>query len=353
MNYREFGDAYAQHQNGGNDVNFAGVILHGEHKDIVHELEKGREWGYKLGNFVLSHLRGTPIDRQRSADKVHEYIEWAGPWSQMVQEAVLAADIPETIAKNYITELSFHHISQALEPQWLALTGDESGLTDESRTDSQTQLALRTALFIPQRERAIERSTVEQTFQQGRGNSLAASHSGQITEVDATLGKLEFAKLEPNRKLVVVAAPPQFELLSRGLNIDNIILDLEAREVIGAQVKTALGRNREQVRKIEKKYDGRFVVLIDGVDDLGNARSHKVTKGYAIRAHPGLLSMHHLARTPAARIPLAQGFNERDRIAVLKRANESTRGIRFGVPTAGKRIGEKLSQHLAIPVSQH
>ena len=141
----------------------------------------------------------------------------------------------------------------------------------------------------------------------------------------------------------MIAAPRQFEIMSSFLNTDQIILDLDSRQAIGAQVKTRIGSNPEEYKNVLARYDDRFVVLIDGASDLGNVKTfrHKDNKRL-IRIEPGLLSMHHITRTPASDIARHGNLQRHEILRISERANQMTRGSRFSVEEAGRRVGKKL-----------
>ncbi|RLV57145.1 hypothetical protein D9V41_00335 [Aeromicrobium phragmitis] len=115
---------------------------------------------------------------------------------------------------------------------------------------------------------------------------------GMHTEIDAGIALLELTAR--HRSLLVLPAPPQFEMFAGRCNVDFLVLDMKRRQVRGVQVKSM--RHAQDL----DRYDPAVVTIITGEWDLDNVRAvrrHARTSDMDVVPWPGLITTHFLGST--------------------------------------------------------
>ncbi|HJM04234.1 MAG TPA: hypothetical protein QF549_01180 [Candidatus Saccharimonadaceae bacterium] len=298
--------------------------------EVEAEFEVARMWNVRVDRTVLNHLRGVPSqDDEKIHDTFEEYSEWANEWTENTREAVFLACQNDGLSPTYITEMTFHHIAQSILPQWHTLSGDPEGYSDEALTAAQTRLAIINGELM--RQRHGSRALPGERHEANAFSSL----TGAATKVDTKITTLETAKQQKGKSIVSFPASRQLELLGPNRNIEQVLLDADVRHARGIQAKTRVGNTTQAA--LNRKYNPRYVTLIDGITDLGNLRAIRRNGSTVDITEPGMVAMHHLMRTDEKKIPETP-----HKEAILKQAKRMTRGHSSSVPKAGRRVGAKV-----------
>jgi hypothetical protein len=287
----------------------------------VRELMKGpRQWASFFDGLLYSLLKNTHGNSSRTIDK--ELSNYEHNWSEPMLEGVIKESrslaFYDKKATHAVNELNFHILSKEFLPIWRhALLPEIHSPVQTPEIESiQNQLALRGAELSQVKIDALKWQKIEKS-----PTGLVTSLNGQLTEIDAAIVMLEIQKTAPH--LVLLPAPPFFESSSRNdRSVDFIIMDTAFRQSRGIQVKTYIDSFEDTANdpselgayKPVRNYDTRYVTMIDGMVDLGNATMRYIpNKGTVLAPEPGQISLSYLNNNQSADIIQATR-NIKDRI---------------------------------------
>ena len=330
MDYREFADG-------------RGTVVYPERKDAQQEaLEQADAWSNFFERGLLHRLSteaNEPFDTVEAITaKLHDYEDWCNGPLQRLHESLMQHTTVRS--RELLMYLNFHTMSDFFMQQWFrVLTGAEWDSRESRELNGETQDYLAIAsLELQKRREALYRT---------QGPAAARTLNGILAEYDSAIVALGMPQTSPD--LLLLPAPGTFEhSTEKQKNADFILLDLARREVVGAQVKTTVGE--ESFRR----YDPRFVFLIDTATDLGDVISKKEPgkSTPTVVPRPGLIAAHHVRNWPKqmnmrSRPWLGRYISDERTLMGLKfYANTLTHGARDVSGEARERIGKRALHHL-------
>ena len=269
--------------------------------EILEIMEVPREWASFFDRQLSELLKGEMRDSvQDINDQLDEYeFGWSAGYLDDLIEQTQSLAFFDNKATSIVNELNFHVLSKEFMPMWRHVLTPElhPKITPEEIEAMQTGLATRGVQLKAIKNDALKWQQIEKSPQ-----GLVGALSGQISEIDAPVVMLEIPKEMPH--LALLPAPPQFESTHYNTrSADFIIIDTELWHSRGIQVKTYIDSIRNMSNPSEekrtyrptRKYDSRFVTLIDGTIDLGNFTVHYTPgKEAVLTSDPGQISVSFL-----------------------------------------------------------
>ncbi len=237
----------------------------------------------------------------------------------------------------------FHDINLAFLPNWNILLGtakpaptleDHNGIKTALSISGCTQAMNRRALMTSQGESAYFVKEVEEF----RGTA-----EGLLHEVDAAIVLEDIAARSP-RPLIVVPAPSMFEYEAgsrAGLssaNVDFIVIDNQAGECIGVQVKSQV--HAEDL----DEYDDSRVVLIDTKIDLGNQSVKQTKKGSSDKRVVGWAGLISVEQMNAIKLHSTEGrrITKGGFMKLKNFARIEGKGVNPQIRAAAQKIGPRI-----------
>jgi len=292
-----------------------------ETRPELEELMKGpRKWASFFDRKLYKHLEGSSGDSLLDTNNQlisYEY-GWVEPFLDGIIRDSQGMAFYDEKSASAVNELNFHILNKEFLPMWRRALMPETHpqLAPEEIQLMQTNLALRGAELDLVKNDALKWQKIEES-----PIGLVKAMNGQITEIDAAIVMLEILKDEP--QLILLPAPPHFESAYRSSrSIDFIIMDTNLGLSRGIQVKSYIDSIKDASNtgytkseyKPTRKYDGKFVTLIDGMIDLGNATNRYILgRGNVIVPSPGQISASFLQNPASPDIANAM-HNIKDRI---------------------------------------
>lgn len=268
----------------------------------TQELMKGpRKWASFFDQQLSAHLKGEATDSPVEINtQLNNYeFGWSEPFLDSLILETQNHAFYDKKASSIVNELNFHILNKEFLPMWrrVLLPSLYPQLTRDEIEAMQTGLATRGAELKLVKDEALKWQKIEKSPM-----GLVAALNGQMTEIDASIVMLEIPKDSPH--LALLPAPPQFESTLRNTrSADFIMLDTELWHSRGIQVKTYIDSFKDltkaaiqkTTRRPTRKYDDKFVTLVDGTIDLGNFNVVSTPGKEAILvSDPGQISVNYL-----------------------------------------------------------
>ena len=263
-------------------------------------LDESNKWSEQLSEHLVSYLRGNPLSAEESNAFIDSYVlRMGGSFMKKAQRASASFDSDSSYAE--IESFYEGVISQILSLYssdiWRdVLTGNEPS----TYTVNETQIKL-ASICLDFMEPLKTKHEAGELFKWNRwGKDSHYSIADRVdtgamslaTEIDALVAMLEACKQQPG--YIAVPAPHQFEhnVVMPDMNVDILEIDVAHNNIHGIQVKQSMrGASKD------RKYDPRFVTMLDGEQDLKNViYIRKPNSGSTAPVPmPGLYSAHFLA----------------------------------------------------------
>lgn len=310
-------------------------------------LEIPRLWMSFFNDTLTDYLSGEPLPEAADFyDNIVTYTNWADDSLEYTARHLRKIDDP-TVQSSTTSELNFHKLNRPVAALWYQLLYQTIPLDRDELTAIQVRLATEAAPDVSEMRSLNQTNTVNTS-------KRLHEHMGHLPEVDSLVVGLELMKDHP--ELIVLPAPSQFEQnpRSRGTsgklkNSDLLLIDTEAQQVRGLQVKTVMASAAQTKRdgimgqRGYNDYDNDYVTIIDSFNDLGNT-THDRRRRSGVMSLPGQISLGLLAEQPIKKnissLPTPQFMKSR---AI---AREIMRGRRSFMPQAIKHIAERALQDL-------
>lgn len=302
MDTRQFAEGYET------PANHAAPEVQGRLNPEVSEIMEGpRKWTSFFDAQLVGYLKNEPLDTPANIYRELE-LEYSAGWiAQHLHHTVMDVrklgygDIEAQSAAN---ELHFHVLNRELLPMWHKILVPELQVNFSAHElyTMQVNLSMHAA-EIAQTSRKLK----QEEDKQGKISGMVGVFNGQLTELDTAIVILEQIKndaLTGESRLALLPAPQQFEAgyQNKRRSSDFILIDVEARQARGIQVKTRVtSLNEEDRGQLTdgvkpaipiRRYDNDFVTLIDGFTDLGNSRISPDRR--RVISAPGLVSLDFL-----------------------------------------------------------
>lgn len=260
------------------------------------------QWSRYFRDTLSRRLSSSP-DQQIDLDLFDTNMElYASPANkqQLLQtvKAVRGVAAQYSSLAPHLNDLNFHTITEELIPYWKRLLAPDvyEAPSFFDITAMQIRLGVK-ALEIVEARTSLDQgprdTSVRESIEQ---RSIESAMAGQTTEIEAVMAELEVIKEageDARQSLAVVASPVGYDRGGNTASSDSLLINLEKNTVIGTQVKTRLTANNSRY------YDKERVILIDGVEDLGNATIHQGHQGAQFKkAQPGLLAADFILNLP-------------------------------------------------------
>lgn len=165
-------------------------------------------------------------------------------------------------SSNLSNRMNFHSLNLAFLPHWqqvMIMGTSEIKIPDKLHRQAQILLAGEAVQYMrlrdgvpPDRYYSLDESL----------RLKRKTWEGILNEFDTGIVLLEIATRHPD--WIVLPAPGGFEHDNNDANVDFIVIDTTRDEIIGVQTKTSVSARDRQ------HYDGRRVILVDGMIDFGN-----------------------------------------------------------------------------------
>lgn len=258
--------------------------------EVSEIMDESRKW--------VSYFEGILMyfdpNKQDMIDEniVSDYINWCYRNVPILDNELFTRSFDEPRFLVAYNELTFHILNYAMITMWGGFFDTKNQEISGNRNylikDAQDMLSLAgSRLYIYRDPQCSAQS--DYSFFHKDNSAISSAINGRLTEIDAGIALLDYAKINPH--IIVVPSQGAFERFASSANTDFILYDTKNVNIIGAQVKS-MGQKADFER-----YDTSRVALISGRYDLENellTRTKTGTSQQKVISWPGMISMAHI-----------------------------------------------------------